>query len=82
MDVALRPYDNDMELFRQAVEETRNEYQTRRIKRVHFGQKEMDTIYNAPLPEEFRKETIYMCEFCLKPLTGQIAFERHQVCTI
>lgn len=54
-----------------------------RIKCVHFGGFEMDTLHSSPYPEEYsRNRVLHVCEFCLKYMSSDFVAWRHKVCSI
>ncbi|KAH7045400.1 hypothetical protein BKA57DRAFT_411555 [Linnemannia elongata] len=49
------------------------------IKKIHFGDWEIDTWYVAPYPEEYSQQPIlYICEFCLKYMKSSFMAGRHR----
>ncbi|KAG0360093.1 hypothetical protein BG005_011527 [Podila minutissima] len=49
------------------------------IKKIRFGDWEIDTWYVAPYPEEYSQHPIlYICEFCLKYMKSSFMAERHR----
>ncbi|KAI8346233.1 hypothetical protein B0O80DRAFT_246433 [Mortierella sp. GBAus27b] len=50
------------------------------IKKIQFGDWEIDTWYVAPYPEEYSQHPIlYICEFCLKYMKSSFMAGRHRV---
>ncbi|KAG0321804.1 hypothetical protein BG000_003102, partial [Podila horticola] len=50
------------------------------IKKIRFGDWEIDTWYVAPYPEEYSQHPIlYICEFCLKYMKSSFMAERHRL---
>ncbi len=53
-----------------------------KIKRIRFGQFDIETWYAAPYPEEYAKVPdgrLWICEFCLKYMKSGFVAGRHQV---
>lgn len=56
-----------------------------RIRRIRFGEYDIDTWYDAPFPEEYAAipdGRLWMCEFCLKYMKSRFSASRHQVCSL
>ena len=54
-----------------------------RIRKIRFGEFDIDTWYDAPFPEEYAAipdGRLWMCEFCLKYMKSRFSDSRHQVC--
>ncbi|KAG0306464.1 hypothetical protein BGZ98_002344 [Dissophora globulifera] len=50
------------------------------IKKIRFGDWEIDTWYVAPYPEEYSQHPIlYICEFCLKYMKSSFMAGRHRL---
>ncbi|KAG0209439.1 hypothetical protein BGX28_010322 [Mortierella sp. GBA30] len=50
------------------------------IKKIQFGDWEIDTWYVAPYPEEYSQHPIlYICEFCLKYMKSSFMAVRHRL---
>ncbi|KAF9560298.1 hypothetical protein EC968_006250 [Mortierella alpina] len=50
------------------------------IKKIQFGDWEIDTWYVAPYPEEYSQHPIlYICEFCLKYMKSSFMAGRHRL---
>ncbi|KAK3811905.1 MAG: hypothetical protein J3Q66DRAFT_49316 [Benniella sp.] len=50
------------------------------IKKIQFGDWEIDTWYVAPYPEEYSQHPIlYICEFCLKYMKSSFMAGRHRM---
>ncbi|KAG0222762.1 hypothetical protein BGW42_006341 [Actinomortierella wolfii] len=50
------------------------------IKKIQFGDWEIDTWYVAPYPEEYSQHPIlYICEFCLKYMKSSFMHNRHRL---
>ncbi|KAI7821579.1 acyl-CoA N-acyltransferase, partial [Gamsiella multidivaricata] len=50
------------------------------IKKIQFGDWEIDTWYQAPYPEEYSQHPIlYICEFCLKYMKSSFMAGRHRM---
>ncbi|ORZ15493.1 hypothetical protein BCR41DRAFT_64499 [Lobosporangium transversale] len=50
------------------------------IKKIRFGDWEIDTWYVAPYPEEYSQHPIlYICEFCLKYMKSSFMAGRHRM---
>lgn len=53
-----------------------------RIRKIRFGEFDIDTWYDAPFPEEYAAipdGRLWMCEFCLKYMKSPFSAKRHQV---
>ncbi|OCH95441.1 hypothetical protein OBBRIDRAFT_831000 [Obba rivulosa] len=53
-----------------------------RIRKIRFGEYEIDTWYDAPFPEEYAsipEGRLWICEFCLKYMKSQFSASRHQM---
>ena len=56
-----------------------------RIRKIRFGEFDIDTWYDAPFPEEYASipdGRLWMCEFCLKYMKSRFSASRHQVCRL
>ncbi|KAI9000531.1 hypothetical protein BD414DRAFT_532395 [Trametes punicea] len=52
-----------------------------RIRRIRFGEYDIETWYDAPFPEEYASipdGRLWMCEFCLKYMKSRFSAGRHQ----
>ncbi|CDO70872.1 hypothetical protein BN946_scf184804.g4 [Trametes cinnabarina] len=52
-----------------------------RIRRIRFGDFDIETWYDAPFPEEYASVPdgrLWMCEFCLKYMKSRFSAGRHQ----
>ncbi|KAL7279059.1 hypothetical protein ACG7TL_006895 [Trametes sanguinea] len=52
-----------------------------RIRRIRFGEFDIETWYDAPFPEEYASVAdgrLWMCEFCLKYMKSRFSAGRHQ----
>ena len=50
-----------------------------RIENMVIGQYKVGTWYMAPFPEEYNLlPTLYLCEFCLKPIKSAYTMQRHK----
>ncbi|KAF9906521.1 hypothetical protein EC991_000528 [Linnemannia zychae] len=62
-----------------AVESSSHSAPVTAIKKIHFGDWEIDTWYVAPYPEEYSQQPIlYICEFCLKYMKSSFMAGRHR----
>ncbi|TFK93998.1 hypothetical protein K466DRAFT_36586 [Polyporus arcularius HHB13444] len=53
-----------------------------RIRKIRFGEYDIDTWYDAPFPEEYAAipdGRLWMCEFCLKYMKSRFSASRHQL---
>ncbi|KAI0787884.1 histone acetyltransferase [Fomes fomentarius] len=53
-----------------------------RIRKIRFGEYDIDTWYDAPFPEEYAAipdGRLWMCEFCLKYMKSRFSATRHQL---
>ena len=53
-----------------------------RIRKIRFGEFDIDTWYDAPFPEEYAAipdGRLWMCEFCLKYMKSRFSAVRHRV---
>ncbi|KAI0925909.1 hypothetical protein AcV5_008515 [Taiwanofungus camphoratus] len=53
-----------------------------RIRRIRFGEYDIDTWYDAPFPEEYANipdGRLWICEFCLKYMKSHFGAGRHQM---
>ncbi|EJF64595.1 histone acetyltransferase [Dichomitus squalens LYAD-421 SS1] len=53
-----------------------------RIRKIRFGEFDIDTWYDAPFPEEYAAipdGRLWMCEFCLKYMKSRFSASRHQL---
>ena len=50
-----------------------------KIEQVRFGKYEIDCWFMAPYPEEYRRRTLYVCEYCLKYMNTVFVYEQHVV---
>ncbi|KAI0768105.1 histone acetyltransferase [Trametes elegans] len=52
-----------------------------RIRRIRFGEYDIETWYDAPFPEEYAAipdGRLWMCEYCLKYMKSRFSASRHQ----
>jgi hypothetical protein len=52
------------------------------VKRIRFGDYEIETWYQAPYPEEYSRVPdgrLWLCEFCLKYMKSEFQASRHRV---
>ncbi|CAG8555085.1 4080_t:CDS:2 [Paraglomus occultum] len=53
---------------------------TPRIRKIRFGEWEIDTWYAAPYPEEYSiLQTLHICEYCLKYMKTEYVARRHKL---
>ncbi|TPX45780.1 hypothetical protein SeMB42_g01306 [Synchytrium endobioticum] len=53
------------------------------INRIVMGDREVETWYFSPYPEEYAGDVMWICEFCLECADSQLAFDRHRLkCTL
>jgi hypothetical protein len=53
-----------------------------RIRRIRFGEFDIETWYDAPFPEEYNnlpEGRLWLCEFCLKYMKSGFVALRHKV---
>ncbi|KAF9818602.1 hypothetical protein IEO21_02707 [Rhodonia placenta] len=53
-----------------------------RIRRIRFGEYDIETWYDAPFPEEYANipdGRLWLCEFCLKYMKSEFISRRHQL---
>ncbi|KAM5538485.1 hypothetical protein V8D89_007818 [Ganoderma adspersum] len=53
-----------------------------RIRKIRFGEFDIDTWYDAPFPEEYAAipdGRLWMCEYCLKYMKSRFSATRHQL---
>ncbi|KAH9945286.1 uncharacterized protein BXZ73DRAFT_96273 [Epithele typhae] len=53
-----------------------------RIRKIRFGEYDIDTWYDAPFPEEYAavpEGRLWMCEYCLKYMKSRFSASRHQL---
>ncbi|AOA62036.1 Histone acetyltransferase [Komagataella phaffii CBS 7435] len=74
-DTLVKPLDEE-ELRKEAI--SQSYAPLAKLRCIHFGDKEIDTWYNSPYPEEYTsKYVLHICEHCLKYTDSSFVLDRH-----